>query len=56
MISKKDYRKERMQRHPTHLVIKWYHWSWRPRVFICHWAHDILEQRTKKVSWGKCKQ
>lgn len=54
MIKKKDWRKVRLPQHSTHIVIRWFHWSWRPRVYICYWEPAMGEQRTMALRWGKC--
>lgn len=50
---KQDWRKVRLNRHPNHLCIRWYHWSWRPRIVFCYWDARMSEQRAQAVKWGK---
>lgn len=50
---KQDWRKRKLPRHENHLCIRWYHWSWRPRIFWCYWDVQMSEQRCQAVKWGK---
>lgn len=50
---RRDWRKVRLERHPTHLCIRWFHWSWRPRVYLCYYEGQMHEQRYMPVRWGK---
>lgn len=42
---KKDWRKIKEQRTKPHLCVRWFHWSWRPRLFIHYWSSEIGEMR-----------
>ncbi len=45
MIWKKDYTKVHFDRVAPHLCVKWFHWSWRPRLYIHYWNDDLKEMR-----------
>jgi hypothetical protein len=51
---KQDWRRIKRKRHPAHLVIRWFHWSWRPRLYICYWEPRMSEQRHKTLDLKEC--
>lgn len=44
-----DWRKVRDPFHYPHVVVRWFHWSWRPRIYIHYWEHKMSEMRYKKL-------
>lgn len=53
---KEDRRKLKQPKHATHLVLRWYHWSWRPRLSICYYDLQLHEQRDMKVTFKYCEE
>lgn len=51
-IKKEDYRKARMKPHDTHLHLVWFHWSWRPRLYICYFDNKLNAQRHKSLDFS----
>ena len=53
--AKRDWRNEKMPRHEDHIAIRWFHWSWRPRLVMCYFDHSLGEQRHRFIKlrlWG----
>lgn len=53
---KADWRKHHEAPHAPHLVVRWFHWSWRPRVYICYYDGVMMEQRHKALDFKDCDQ
>lgn len=51
---KRDWRKVKSARHPDHLVMRWFHWSKRPRLYLHYWDSTMLEMRYMKVNFTEC--
>lgn len=49
-LKKQDWRNIKEKKHNTHLVIRWFHWSYRPRIYWCYWEPRMLEQRYAGLS------
>lgn len=52
-MTPEDWRKVKMERHPAHLHLVWFHWSKRPRLYICYWDEQMNEQRHKALGFNK---
>ena len=53
-FKKRDHRGIKYPRHKPHLVVKWFHWPWRPRVLIHYYDKTMGEMRFTNV--GKSSQ
>jgi hypothetical protein len=53
---KHDWRKDRWgkERHSPHVVLRWFHWSWRPRFYIHYWDEAMKEMRYKNLDAKEC--
>lgn len=44
-FKRRDHRNELTVRHAPHLVVRWFHWSRRPRLYVHYWEHSMHEMR-----------
>lgn len=51
MIKRKDWRKLRPERTHPKLVVRWFHWSRRPRLYIHYYEASMCEMRHVAIDW-----